>query len=191
MSPKQPIWAYPLTILCMSAVALAFLGICGGIGWLLPGRPPANIAAPPKADAAAVAAGLDRAAKAQGVCYGWRLMPESRIHGNPLSVGSSAGDGVSVRTAAACGRWLEVVAYTSPTSRRSKVTLSLIDSKTPPDRYGERRPEEIPLSSVGLTEDGFLTDAGAGVLRAATALPRIASEKGIAARLDTGAAQPR
>ncbi|OJF13035.1 hypothetical protein BG844_17415 [Couchioplanes caeruleus subsp. caeruleus] len=172
----------------MVAVPVLCLAAFGGVVTLIPQAGP-----PAAADAAATAAALERAARAQGVCYGWRLLPhrEPRKQSEAISVGSSAGAGVSVRTAPGCSRWLELIAELNTGARHHKVLLRLVDWRTDEHRVrGGPPPDGLRIGAVGLTDEIFLDDTGAGILRAVRALPLIAAEKGIAEPISAESVPP-
>ncbi|MEU7908548.1 hypothetical protein [Actinoplanes sp. NPDC049118] len=156
------------------------VGVCLGAafltamaGGLLTSGTPSRVGPPDQAAAGATATELARATRAQHLCYGWQLTDFQGGHSRPLSVGSNAGDGVSVRTAPGCDRWLEIIADVSASSKRNKVVLNLVDSRA------AGKEVRLRIGSLGMTEQTFLADTGAAVLRAAGALPLIAAEEGL------------
>ncbi|MEV8510411.1 hypothetical protein AB0368_37045 [Actinoplanes sp. NPDC051475] len=155
------------------AIGLGGAALSAFIGGLLPSGPPNRVGPPDQDAAAATAAALARATQAQHLCYGWQLDSFERGQWLPLSLGSNAGAGVSVRQAPGCERWLVIAAQVSAGTRRNKVVLTVVDSH---DESSVR----LRIGALGMTEKTFLADTGAGVLRAAGALPLIAAEKGLA-----------
>ncbi|MEV4639221.1 hypothetical protein AB0J80_17890 [Actinoplanes sp. NPDC049548] len=133
-----------------------------------------RIGPPEPAAADATAAALARATQAQHLCYGWQLDSFERGQPVTLSLGSNGGAGVSVRKAPGCDRWLVVVATVHPASRkRDKLVLQVVDSRD------ESSSTVMEPGSVGMTDTMFVADTGAGILRAAGALPLIAAENGM------------
>ncbi|MFI7602473.1 hypothetical protein [Actinoplanes sp. NPDC049681] len=178
--PQQRPGGRKLGILLAVGLGGMMLAFC--IGGMVSAGSPDRIGPPEQAAADATAAALARATQAQHVCYGWQLDHFERGQPVTLSLGSNAGGGVSVRKATGCDRWLVVVATVRGSSKRHpKVLLQVIDSRD------ESSSVVVKPGSVGMTEKMFLADTGAGVLRAAGALPLIAAENGMAQPV---AAQP-
>jgi hypothetical protein len=169
-----------LLAVIVSVAAIVLLPLGYGLGRsTLPATPPVSLARPAAAQVADVAAELDRAGKRQGVCYGWQIRLRS-ADGTLLHVGSSAGDGISVRTAPGCRRWLELVAVLGKNKRhRERLMLDLVDSATPPDSSGLRVSYRLPPGSVGVERKAFYAHAGTGVLQVARGLPLIAADRGL------------
>lgn len=169
---QRPTWhKVSLVIIGVGLGAAALTHLIGG---LLFSAPPVRVGPPDQDAAGATAAALARATQAQHLCYGWQLDSFERGQWLPLSLGSNAGAGVSVRKAPGCERWLVIAAQVSAGTRRDKVVLRLVDS------HDESSSVRLRIGSIGMTEKTFLADTGAAVLRAAGALPLIAAEKGLA-----------
>ncbi|MGC4894432.1 hypothetical protein [Micromonospora sp. DT31] len=126
---------------------------------------------------------LKAAADSQGICYGWELLDVY----DDVSVGSNLGDGVRAAEAPGCARWIEVSAnikYTSATSDfKDSATIRVKGSDD--IGYADLSAIESGLAHFGLDEDAFVDDPGWAVTRAATILPLLAVERGLA-----GAAAP-
>jgi hypothetical protein len=131
---------------------------------------------------------LKAAADSQGVCYGWRLYDYS----TQIDAGSNLGDRVAVRDDERCPRWLEVsavVRYTSSSSESSdSATVSVGGSADidPADLWTVVR----GLDRFGLDSDAFVDDPGWAITRAATVLPLLAAEAGLAEPVDPPTAGP-
>ncbi|MFD6718161.1 hypothetical protein AMK25_04410 [Micromonospora sp. TSRI0369] len=122
---------------------------------------------------------LKAATDSQGICYGWRLS----TRWDDVSVGSNHGDGVPVPGAPGCTRWIEVttmVRYSSMTSENDEDSVVVSIEGSDDITYADLAAIETGLSRFGLDPDAFLDDPGWAVTRAATILPLLAAERGLA-----------
>ncbi|WP_406601172.1 hypothetical protein [Micromonospora yasonensis] len=121
---------------------------------------------------------LQSAATSQGICYGWRLMDGYEV----VSVGSNAGDGTAVEEAPGCPRWIEVYADVTYTSESSEANdFATVQVKGSGDlELADLYRIEAGLARFGLDEGTFVDDPGWAVTRAATTLPLLAVEAGLA-----------
>ena len=121
---------------------------------------------------------LQAAADSQGICYGWRLLDGY----DPVSVGSNLGEGTPVEDAAGCARWIEVTAnvfYTSSSSE-SNDSAAIRARGSSDIEFSDLSAIESGLGRFGLDEDAFVDEPGWAVTRAATMLPLLATERGLA-----------
>ncbi|MEU5939111.1 hypothetical protein ABZ807_07950 [Micromonospora sp. NPDC047548] len=123
---------------------------------------------------------LQAAFTSHGICYGWRLRDsdESDDSRSMLSVGSNLGDGVDTGWSEdpRCSRWIVVDAAVS-----YEYDLAFVNVEGPRDiDLADLRAMENALPRFGLGDDVFLDDPGWAVTRAATTLPLLAAEVGIA-----------
>lgn len=150
---------------------LVIVGSLAGMLWAESdfGDTDVTVAAPDQADRLAAVAELQRAAEHQGYCYGWSL--ENGAAGTLVSEGSNVGDGLDVDDRGEqCPHWIEVRAviyYTDPASENADEALVEINGGS------QVTPEA--LAQLGLDEQAFLDDPGDAVLRAAMALPMLAT----------------
>ncbi|MET7831849.1 hypothetical protein ABZS44_03365 [Micromonospora sediminicola] len=131
---------------------------------------------------------LQAAADSQGICYGWQLVDTY----DPVSVGSNLGDGTAVADAPGCSRWIEVYAnviYTSSSSE-SNDSASIRVKGSDDIEFSDLAAIESGLGRFGLDEDAFVDDPGWAVTRAATMLPLLATERGLADPAATPTAEP-
>lgn len=130
---------------------------------------------------------LARAAKSQHICYGWSLSDGSR---NVVSVGSNLGDGVAVDSSPqSCPRWIELTAmvtYTAESSEAEDWSSVSVNSSPGLESYGMA----AGLDRFGLDSGAFVDDPGWAVCRAATVLPLLAAEAGLADPAATPTAGP-
>ncbi|MEU8313576.1 hypothetical protein [Micromonospora sp. NPDC048887] len=131
---------------------------------------------------------LKAATDSQGICYGWELLDVY----DDVSVGSNLGDGTTVIDAPGCPRWIAVsanVRYTSSSSESED--YATIQIKGSEDiEYSELYAIETGLGRFGLDGGAFLADPGWAVTRAATILPLLAAERGLAGPAAPPAAGP-
>ncbi|WP_346117610.1 hypothetical protein [Micromonospora coerulea] len=131
---------------------------------------------------------LAAAFTSQGICYGWRLTDYPTV----TSVGSNLGDGTAVGEDPRCSRWIEVeadVTYTSESSEAADHATVRVKGSDDIDAAALRTVER-GLERFGLDADAFIDDPGWAVTRAATTLPLLAAEAGLAAPAATPAAGP-
>ncbi|MGC4894430.1 hypothetical protein [Micromonospora sp. DT31] len=121
---------------------------------------------------------LRAAADSQGICYGWELLNRS----DQVSVGSNVGDGTPVADASGCTRWIQVSAEIRYTGSSSQVEDSVIVRVGGSDDIEavDLTAIETGLGRFGLDAGAFLGDPGWAVTRAATILPLLAAERGLA-----------
>jgi hypothetical protein len=141
-----------------------------------------SVAAPDQADRLAAVAELQRAAEHQGYCYGWSL--ENGAAGTLVSEGSNVGDGLDVDDRGEqCPHWIEVSAviyYSDPASEQPDEATVAVNGGLPLAVES--------LARLGLDEEAFLADPGDAVLRAAMALPMLATTARIAPAVPPAAA---
>lgn len=128
------------------------------------------------------------AADSQGICYGWELLDVY----DEVSVGSNLGDGTTVVDAPGCARWIAVsanVRYTSSSSE-SEDSATIRIKGSDDIEFADLAAIETRLGRFGLDEDAFLDDPGWAVTRAATILPLLAAERGLAEPAATPTAAP-
>ncbi|WP_406039215.1 hypothetical protein OG799_27965 [Micromonospora sp. NBC_00898] len=121
---------------------------------------------------------LQEAAASQGICYGWRLTDYPTV----TSVGSNLGDGIAVGEDPRCLRWIEVEAdvnYTSESSEASDSASVRVNGSDDVDA-ADLSSIQRGLERFGLDDDAFVDDPGWAVTRAATTLPLLAAEAGVA-----------
>ncbi|GAB3055521.1 hypothetical protein [Micromonospora schwarzwaldensis] len=131
---------------------------------------------------------LRAAADSQGICYGWELLDGYR----QVSVGSNLGDGTAVADAPGCARWIEVTAnvfYTSSSSE-SNDSATIRVKGSDDIEFSDLSAIESGLGRFGLDEDAFVDEPGWAVTRAATMLPLLATERGLADPAATPTADP-
>jgi len=133
-------------------------------------------------DAEELAAELAEATAVQGVCYGWTVRVDDQGSGvdTGVSTGSSFGAGVSLpeppaRSCTALVEFIADITYTSEFSESADSARFAVIS-TPSG------PTTDDLEDLDLVDSGALTgeEVDDAVGRAVTALPRLASESGIA-----------
>ncbi|MFR9777960.1 hypothetical protein ACL02O_18140 [Micromonospora sp. MS34] len=174
----------PLTGLLV--VLLVGLGLGGGIGPAGPAAASAGgqalttgVPAPATEERAGTVPILHAAFTSQGICYGWRLRDTYDV----VSVGSNLGDGTAVKDAPECPRWIEVdadVTYTPESSEASDSAIVQAAGSADIDP-ADLADIERGLERFGLDEATFVDDPGWAVTRAATMLPLLAVEAGLAA----------
>ena len=158
-------------------VIAALVAPCVLIG-IFNGSDSTDVPAPAADERAGTVPLLQAAADSQGICYGWRLSDYS----TEIDVGSNLGDRVAVGDDPRCPRWLEVsavVRYTSSSSESSDSASVSIDGSSdiePADLWTVAR----GLDRFGLDSDTFVDDPGWAITRAATVLPLLATEAGLA-----------
>ncbi|MFC4149116.1 hypothetical protein ACFO0M_22930 [Micromonospora mangrovi] len=168
-------------------VIAALVAPCVLIG-IFNGSDSTDVPAPAADERADTVPLLTAAADSQGVCYGWRLYDYS----TQIDAGSNLGDRVPVGDDERCPRWLEVsavVRYTSSSSESSdSATVSVSGSADidPADLWTVVR----GLDRFGLDSDAFVDDPGWAITRAATVLPLLAAEAGLAEPVDPPTAGP-
>ncbi|MET7747246.1 hypothetical protein [Micromonospora sp. NPDC005367] len=121
---------------------------------------------------------LQRAAAAQGICYGWTLQTGTDV----VSVGSNLGEGVVVEGDPRCPRWVRVVAditYVSESSESNDYAYVTVEGSTDLDQ-SPLLAVAAGLERFGLNEDAFLDEPGWAVTRAAVSLPLLLAEAGAA-----------
>ncbi|MCW3813674.1 hypothetical protein ONA91_04275 [Micromonospora sp. DR5-3] len=122
---------------------------------------------------------LREAFTSQGICYGWRLTDGYDV----VSVGSNLGDGTAVGDAPDCPRWIEVsadITYTSESSEANDSAYIQVEGSDDID-FADLSGIARGLDRFGLDEDTFIDDPGWAITRAATTLPLLAAEAGLAA----------
>jgi hypothetical protein len=154
-----------------AVVGMAVLAVC-----LAPGVASADVLFDP-ADAEALAATLDEAYQAQGVCYGWSVTIDN-VGSTDESVGSNFGAGRPV-TEGNCGTSVEFTARITWTSESSESEDSGSYSVF---TDGGGRPDTSDLDSLELISvEGLIGDNGdAEVYKAVSALPLLAADAGLA-----------
>lgn len=154
-----------------AVVGLAALGV-----FLAPGTASADVLFD-QADADELAATLDEAYQAQGVCYGWSVTIDN-VGVTDESVGSNFGAGRSVNDGS-CSSSVEFTATITWTSESSESEDSGSYSVF---TDGGDRPDTTDLDSLELISiDGLIGDNGdAEVYKAVSALPLLAADAGIA-----------
>ncbi|MEH1014878.1 hypothetical protein V6U90_17425 [Micromonospora sp. CPCC 206060] len=155
--------------LALAAAVLLTVGACGGNSSTV--VPPPTAAE--RADTVPI---LERAAQAQGICYGWRLQ---KSYDDVISVGSNLGDGVPVDNSESCPRWVEisaVVYYTSESSESEDWASINVNSSGDVAEYRIAS----GLQRLGLEDKAFIDDPGWAITRAATMLPLLTAEIGAA-----------
>lgn len=163
-------------LLVWSVITVVAVGFCA-VG-ALTGDSDTAVPAPAADERADTVPLLASAAAGQQICYGWRLTDGYDV----VSVGSNVGDGTAVGDAPGCPRWLEVyadVTYTSESSEANDsatVRVNGSDDLELADLYRI----ESGLARFGLDESAFVDDPGWAVTRAATVLPLLAVEVGLA-----------
>jgi hypothetical protein len=168
-------------VLGLATVALSVLGVLSECDTADDGS--TVVPAPDAVDRAATVRELDRAATAQGICYGWQLAGS----GLPASVGSNLGDGVSVTSSPdACPRWIEVRARVEWTPASSEAEDSSSVEVVSSDSL-ERGISAEALQRFGLDHRTFVDDPGDAVLQAVTVLPLLAAENGLATAVPSAA----
>ncbi|WP_442934686.1 hypothetical protein [Micromonospora sp. CPCC 205739] len=132
---------------------------------------------------------LQRSTASQGVCYGWALN-DYFDHGDPLSVGSNLGDGVSVEDNPGCPRWLQVTAriYYPAESSDSNDSAYVDVTGSADVSSAQLLRIENGLARLGLTDAAFIDDPGWATTRAAVMLPLLAVEAGLVEPAATPAA---
>jgi hypothetical protein len=108
------------------------------------------------------------------------------------SVGSNLGDGIAVGEDPRCPRWIEVeadVTYTSESSEASDSATIRVNGSDDIDT-GDLYTIGRGLERFGLDDDAFIDDPGWAVTRAATTLPLLAAEAGVAEPAATPTATP-
>ncbi|WBB73555.1 hypothetical protein O7602_28470 [Micromonospora sp. WMMD1128] len=174
------------TVLVWVIVSLA-IGVPCVIG-IINGGESTDVPTPTTEQRTATVPLLAAATAGQGICYGWVLHDYS----TEISVGSNLGEQVPVRDDPRCPRWIEVsavVRYTSSSSESRDSASIGVDGSTdiePADLY----PIASGLSRFGLNEDAFVDEPGWAITRAATVLPLLAAEAGLADPVPTGTATP-
>ncbi|MBO4207049.1 hypothetical protein [Micromonospora echinofusca] len=154
--------------LALAAAALLAVGACGSSD--------ASTVVPPPTDAqrADTVPILQRAAQAQGICYGWRLQES---YNDVVSVGSNLGDGVPVEDQERCPRWVEISAVVYYYSSNSELEDSASVEVNSSGDVAEYR-IAAGLQRFGLDDKVFVDDPGWAITRAATMLPLLTAETG-------------
>lgn len=158
-----------------AVVGMAALAVC-----LAPGVASADVLFD-QADADELAATLDEAYQAQGVCYGWSVTIDN-VGSTDESVGSNFGAGERVTnepTGESCSATVEFTARITWTSESSESEDSGSYSVF---TAGGDRPDTTDLDSLELISvDGLIGDNGdAEVYKAVSALPLLAADAGLA-----------
>ncbi|SCG48787.1 hypothetical protein [Micromonospora inositola] len=147
-----------------------------------------GVPAPATDERAATVPILQHAASSQGICYGWKLLDWT----SPVDAGSNLGEDLAVNADPRCPRWVEVVAnirYTSESSESPDRAEIHVEGSTDIDRP-DLDTIANGLARFGLDEDAFIDDPGWAVTRAATTLPLLAAEAGLAQPLATPSTGP-
>ncbi|WP_431874023.1 hypothetical protein [Micromonospora marina] len=166
---RQQVWAWTLTagILVVAVV----IGVNSGDS-------DTGVPAPVADERSGTVPILRAAADSQGICYGWELLDVY----DEVSVGSNLGDGTSVIDAPGCTRWIAVsanVRYTSSSSE-SEDSATIRIKGSDDIEFTDLAAIETRLGRFGLDEEAFVDDPGWAVTRAATILPLLAAERGLA-----------
>ncbi|GAB2944175.1 hypothetical protein GCM10027280_36150 [Micromonospora polyrhachis] len=147
-----------------------------------------NVPPPTATERADTVAILERASKAQNICYGWRLV--EGYSSDAISVGSNLGDNVPVdEDPARCPRWIRVratVTYTSESSESNDYASIWVDGSDDLSISGF----PTGLQRLGLDDDVFIDDPGWATARAAVFLPLLAAEQGLAPPVPLATAAP-
>ncbi|PWR15782.1 hypothetical protein DKT69_09180, partial [Micromonospora sicca] len=162
----------------ISAVVLGVAGLFV-VGIVSDSSDDLSIPAPATDERADTVPILREARTSQGICYGWRLAGGSDV----VSVGSNLGDGTPVAATPTCPRWIEVTAditYTAGSSESSDSARVQVKGSADIDA-ADLYAIERGLERFGLDDDAFIDDPGWAVTRAATTLPLLAAEAGLAA----------
>ncbi|MEW2444891.1 hypothetical protein [Micromonospora marina] len=176
---RQQVWAWTLTagILVVAVV----IGVNSGDS-------DTGVPAPVADERSGTVPILRAAADSQGICYGWELLDVY----DEVSVGSNLGDGTSVVDAPGCTRWIAVsanVRYTSSSSE-SEDSATIRIKGSDDIEFTDLAAIETRLGRFGLDEEAFVDDPGWAVTRAATILPLLAAERGLAEPAATPTAGP-
>ncbi|MFC0100852.1 hypothetical protein ACFFKH_25465 [Micromonospora marina] len=176
---RQQVWAWTLTagILVVAVV----IGVNSGDS-------DTSVPAPVADERSGTVPILRTAADSQGICYGWELLDVY----DEVSVGSNLGDGTSVIDAPGCTRWIAVsatVRYT-PSSSESEDSATIRIKGSDDIEFTDLAAIETRLGRFGLDEEAFVDDPGWAVTRAATILPLLAAERGLAEPAATPTAGP-
>lgn len=165
------------------AVVLVAVAACGGGSTIVP--PPT---ATERAETVPI---LQRAAEAQGICYGWRLMDGYRYGSDKVvSVGSNLGDGVPVTDNPSCPRWVEVAANVHYTSSSSEAEDSSNIQVSSSDEDVRVYTIIAGLARLGIDDKAFIDEPGWAICRAATMLPLLTAETGDAEPAPVATAPP-
>ncbi|MGW0435191.1 hypothetical protein ACWDV4_21955 [Micromonospora sp. NPDC003197] len=177
---KVTAWALAVT-LAVTAALFVLVPLIGDDDSLKVPPPTAT----ERADTVAI---LERASKAQNICYGWRLVEGDSS--DVVSVGSNLGDNVPVdKDPVRCPRWIRVravVTYTSESSESEDYASIWVDSSDDLSTVGF----EVGLERLGLDDDVFIDDPGWATARAAVFLPLLAAEQELAPPVPQETAAP-
>ncbi|MEU5721135.1 hypothetical protein [Micromonospora sp. NPDC047738] len=170
-----------------AAVLLGAVGLCV-VGAVSGGSDDLSVPAPATDERTDTVPILRDAFASQGICYGWRLTDGYDV----VSVGSNLGDGTAVGDAPGCPRWIEVSADITYTSESSEANDSAWIRVRGSDDLGlaDLQAVETGLGRFELDEDAFVDDPGWAITRAATTLPLLAAEAGLAGPAATPSADP-
>ncbi|MGR6316536.1 hypothetical protein Q2K19_10375 [Micromonospora soli] len=169
------------------AVVLGVAGLCL-VGFVNGDSDDLTVPAPAGDERADTVPILQAAFANQGICYGWRLTDGYEL----VSVGSNLGDGTAAADAPGCPRWVELTADITYTSESSEANDSASIRVTGSDDIdlADLSAIESGLGRFGLDEDAFVDDPGWAATRAATTLPLLAAEAGLAAPAAAPSAGP-
>ncbi|MEU7806551.1 MULTISPECIES: hypothetical protein [unclassified Micromonospora] len=159
-------------VVVVSVLALCLLGVFGPDS-------DTSVPAPAADERSGTVPILKAAADSQGICYGWRLSDGW----NDVSVGSNHGDGMPAPGAPGCARWIEVTAevrYSSMTGEREDDDVLIRIEGSDGITFTDLTEIRTGLRRFGLDEETFLDEPGWAVTRAATILPLLAAERGLA-----------
>jgi hypothetical protein len=164
-------WVWTVLLLAVVVVPIGF-GVISGLG----NDSSTDVPAPEVAERADTVPILARAADSQGICYGWRLADGSTT----VNVGSNLGDGIAVGDGdPRCPRWAEVavsVTYTPESSEASDSWSLSVRTSDNLDFLGS----SDDFARFGLDGDAFLDEPGSATCQAATMLPLLLAEDGVA-----------
>ncbi|WP_238012771.1 hypothetical protein KZZ52_21265 [Dactylosporangium sp. AC04546] len=155
-------------------VGVVVVGICVAAFFSSSGDDEA-VTPPSSIDAASVVAGLDRAAKAHGVCYGWQLYASS----TEISAGSNLGAGKRANEdPTSCAKYIVVRGtyyyYSDSSDSEDYAYYTFVTNVDAPTRL-----DSAALDQVGVGTKQLLDDPSQAILGAAEALPLIAQQAGI------------
>ena len=147
-----------------------------------------NVPPPTATQRADTVAILDRASKAQNICYGWQLL--EGYSRDAVSVGSNLGDNVPVdEDPVRCPRWIKIratVIYTSESSESDDYASIWVYSSDDLSSIGFLS----GLERLGLEDKVFIDDPGWAIARAAVFLPLLAAERELAPPVPLATAAP-
>lgn len=164
----------------MNRHAAAVACVAAGLWWAVPATASADVIFDP-ADAEELAATLDEAFQAQGVCYGWEISVDN-VGQLENSIGSNFGADVPVANGpdpGACGATVVLhadISWTSETSELEDSASYSVSSSNPAGPTTDDLDDLDVISTDGLVGETVDVD----VYKAVAALPLLAADKGIA-----------